>query len=107
MKNINVTNQVLYNYHIELQQLHKSVLGLLLRPKINEFYASNGLRINLLEQGILRIQKEHLVFDGEKIKYHEAKEGEQKQLVFIEGKTNDDLQKAYAELMEKEIALSI
>ena len=71
---IQATNQTLYNYHVELQQLHKSVLGMLLKAKINEFYKDNLLRINLIEQGIIRIQKDHLVFDDEQIKYSDQTE---------------------------------
>ena len=102
-----VTNQVLYNYHVELQQLHKSVLGMLFRSKINEFYKDNLLRINLIEQGIVRIQKEHLVFEGDQIQHSDETENGQKIPLFLIGKTNEDLQKAYKELMEKQITITV
>ncbi len=101
------TNQTLYNYHVELQQLHKSVLGMLLKAKINEFYKDNLLRINLIEQGIVRIQKENLVFEGDQIQYSDQMENNQKIPLFLIGKTNEDLQKAYTELMGKQITITV
>lgn len=106
MKQITATNQMLYNFHVELQQIaNNSVIGLLLRSKINDFYKENGLRINMLEQGILRIQKEHMEFENDKIKYEG--EGENKKPVFLIGKSNETLQEAYKELMEKQIVINI
>lgn len=102
MTHLPTTNHILYTYHVEIQNLQKSVLGLLLRNKVQEFYKNNGLKIDLLSQGTLRIQKEHLVFENEQIKRNEDKTP-----VLIEGKTNEDLQKAYDELMQKETTIII
>lgn len=104
---ITITNQKLYEIDVEMRQIAPRVLGLLLKGPLNTFYKYNGPRITALHKQIEAIQRFHLEFKDGKPAYttpseEEVKAGVKSELIYLEGKNNETLNKAYKEFMDKE-----
>ncbi len=98
---VTITNEKLLNADTEFQQLMTTALGMLLMGKIQEFYKQNGERINAIRAKVLKIQKAHLVFEGEQIKMSLALINVPAVPVFLEGKTETELNVAFKALMNE------
>lgn len=98
-----MTNQDLLNFHNEINQWQQSgsVLVQFNRSRINEFYRYNSNKINTVNSKLMAIFKAHFEYeeidDKQQIKF--TGEGKDKKPVFLEGKTEDDFNKARGELM--------
>ncbi len=109
---VTITNQKLYEIDVEMRQIAPRVLGMLLKGPMNTFYKYNGTTIKKLHENIEKIQRFHLEFQQGKIKYtkpseEELKAGAKVELVYLEGKNNDTLNKAYKEFMDQETTLIV
>lgn len=130
-----MTNRMLLSFHEEIQQvILKSVVGFLLRGKINEFYNEYSVRLKTIDDKIIALHKEFFVIENDqvkivdsfrtetveiekeitekkwfvfnvkrKVKVKEEKQIPEKQPVCLEGKTKEDFQKRYMELMNEEV----
>lgn len=102
---INTTNLQLYEYHRQIQQMNKSIYGIFLNGKINEFIRYNGIRIN----GIIRMM------DEIKNKYFECDENgkikvtdeEKPQLLYKDGVNKEDYEKEFNEYMSQPTVITV
>lgn len=97
-----MTNGLLLQYHAEINQLQNSVIMLLLKGRVADFYKEYGIRINTILEKKTALQKDYFVFEGESIK----KEGEGKDAkpIMLEGKTYEEFIGKYNELMNEPIS---
>lgn len=107
-----VSYQKLYEIDLEMEQISQRVLGILLRSRIDNFYKENGLRIKTMYEKIEKIQKEFCEFENGKLKMtkpekEEGKPDPQPTVIFLEGKTKEMLNAAYAELMAQTVPINI
>ena len=101
-------NKNLYKYHLELEELKTSVFNFLFKSRIGEFYKNNGLRINTLMESINNLQKDYFVFEAEGTPLARIKmnlENSEPMPVLKEGKTMEDYNKDFDELMNKECTI--
>jgi len=93
----------MYAYHVEIQKWQQtgSVLLMFNRSRINDFYKEYGMRIESLSKEIKSLQELYCVIEEDKIKLHEGKP------VLKEGKTKEDFNEAWHDLMSQEIGTKI
>lgn len=114
-----MTNRNLINFHNEIQGWYEqgSVLVMLNRSKIKEFDKNNKHKVEEVHKKINALHENFLVYEQPKdkdgnpdmskpliIKYEGG--GNDRKLVFQKGKTNEQFQKEYAELMDTEIIIN-
>lgn len=102
---MNITTRQLFAWHQEIQSMNGSIHHIFNRSKIKEFYNDNGIRIDTMFKKLKEIQTEYFVIENEQIK----KEGEGKDAkpVVQEGKTREEFDKKFNELMDSEITVKI
>jgi hypothetical protein len=98
---MNATTRLLLHYHNEIEQLKSSVLGQFNNAKINQFMRDNGIRIQTAYRKIEDLKKEFLEMDANGNVKTEG-EGENIKPLFKEGKTKEDFDRAYNNLMDSE-----
>lgn len=103
-----ITNEQLYKYNIELQQLQgQSVISVLLGGRIKQFYSDNGIRITTLIDKLKSIQEEYLILDEKGQPKFIQEEGKEKMVSMQEGKTVEKFNELTKELMELKITIKI
>ena len=96
------TNQTLYQYHLEAQQISKSFQGFLLSSRVRDFYKHNKIRLESLFEKMNGLQQMYFVQEGGKTKETKDEKGVLMP-VMLEGKTFEQFQAALKELMDVEI----
>lgn len=99
-----LTNEQLYRFHIEIQQLQRtSAIGFLLKGRINDFYKENNIRIQTLVEKLQQIQKDNLVCDANGMpKFNDKKEAE-----LLEGCTMEEFNRLTKEVMDRKVAVNL
>lgn len=109
------TNRILLSFHEENQKLSQSILGQYLRSKIKEFGNLNNIRLQSLFDSMAKLQEEYFIVEGEgrdrKIKHETPPpiDGSEQQPVAVmqEGKTREEFENKWAELMNREVTIEI
>ena len=102
-KTVNISNQALYKYHLDITAMNGSVHGLFFHSKISEFYKNNSLRINSLLASLNALRKKYMQIDSE----GNTLMGEDKIPLFIEGMTKEDYAKEHTDIMRAQTILVI
>ena len=101
LNNSGMNNRILLAWHNELESLKSSVLYILLKGRINEFYKENGIRISTLFEKIKKLQDEYFVIEGGEVK--SEGEGSDRKPVCVEGKSLEDFTKEMEALLNSPI----
>lgn len=91
----------LYNYHIEIESGKHTIWNLLLKKQITEFRNANGLVLSGILREAKEIEKEFLEFENGKIKMVDNKP------VLLEGKTEEEMNKKWNELMNRPVKMIV
>lgn len=86
---------------MELQQMKGSVILQLLAPQVSGFYKANQNRINNIIDSMNKLMEEFFEYEGDKIKMAPAEPGQRPRAIYKPGKTKEEYQKRYNELMEQ------
>lgn len=100
------TIRQLLHYNNEINGLQGSIMFEFFRPKIREFSQKNKVRLESASAKITKLRNEFLETD----EHGNAKfvgEGKDRVAIFKEGKTQEEFDKAYNELLETEITIII
>ena len=106
---ININNRQLLGYQNEIDSLNNSVLGLLLKGRIKEFNNQNAIRVQSLIAKRDDLYKKYYQTekkDGREVFKFEG-EGPDAGPVLKEGLKEEDFQKEFSELMDKEVQIMI
>lgn len=91
-------------YDEEIQNWYKSgsVLTLFHNSRINDFYKEFKLRLETLWKEVRTLQEEYFVFENDKVKVEG--EGNDRKPICKEGKTIEDFNQAWADLMNQQVS---
>lgn len=103
---LNITTAMLLMYDQELKQLATSVLYLLNRSKINDFYNKNGVRVKSALNERDELWKEFCVIEEDGRLKTEEKDGQQVLVLKEELRRHEFTEKMNA-FMNKQIAIEI
>jgi hypothetical protein len=107
---MNLTNQQLLNCYEELIEMRRngSVIAYLLMPKIRQWEKDNMVRVNSILEKMKAIDMEywqHTAIDG-RIEYTMVDgENGKREPVLKEGKTREDFESAYKDLLSQETSM--
>ena len=106
---IEITNERLYAYHQELLKYSgNSIIGLLLKTRINSFYKDNGIRIDTLINKLKGINKKYLVLDEKDgIVWEEVGEDKAKKPKMLLGMKYDDFEEEVKKLQQTVVTINI
>lgn len=99
--------QQLFQWDQEIQRWFQqgSVLVIFNRSRISDFYKEHQIRIDSLFKEINEIRKQHFVFESEdKVKTIINEATKQPEPVYLEGKTKEDFNQCWDDLMNQEVA---
>lgn len=100
------TIRQLLHFKNEVDGMNGSIMAEFLRPKIRQFHGDNAIRINSAYDKIRKLRDEYLkTDDAGNAKF--VGEGKDRVPVFKTGKTQEDFDKAYNELLESEVTIKI
>lgn len=97
-------NADLYAYHIEINSLQSSVLYVLLKSRIEDFYKKYSIKINTIVQSVRDLHKKYFEVDenGQIVNTEATPESPSKPKL-LEGMTMEDYDKEYDELMNQPV----
>lgn len=96
-----MTNGQLFQLAEQLKEMKHSILGILLKKRIQEFEKNNGIRIVSLYERVAKLQREYFVVDEKNNFKRVGEPGKETNLLQI-GKTMDGFNMNF-ELIMKEI----
>lgn len=101
-----MTNGQLFQLAEQLNELHGSILGILLKSRIQEFNKNNGLRIQTLYERVAKLQREYFVVDEKDNIKRIGEEGKQTNLLKV-GKTMDGFNMNFELIMNEQVTIVI
>lgn len=101
-----ITNRLLWKMHNEMNSFNGSILGILLKGRIRDFYKDNQIRISTLLDRISNIQLEHYETDEQGNLKTELVDGTSK-YILKHGCDKEIVDKLFNDLLDKKVDIKI
>jgi len=100
----NCTNAQLFSYHQEAENAKGTFMGQMVRARVAEWYKRNGGKLKTLFEALQDLQSRYYVMEGNRIKLDGTDENAKP--IFLEGKTTEEWEAEFNELMKKQTTVT-